>query len=203
MYEKLAKKTTNLLINKEIINHNDREIYEYSFEVVISDIMYLIIAITTALITNTLIEEIIFLIGFLSIRKYAGGYHANTYAMCHLLSWINQLAMILLLHYTPSVIIKHIIVALSCTSILIVYILAPIENENRMFTTEERKRFKKGSRITVVIIIMAALILYMANLPYKYPYALLLGVFSVSMSLIAGKVKYSNRKAGERNEQES
>lgn len=203
MYEKLAKKTTTLLINKEIINLNDREIYEYSFEVIISDIMYLFIAITTALITNTMIEEFIFLIGFLSIRKYAGGFHANTYTMCHFLSWINQLAMIFLLNATPSEIVSYFIVGLSGISIVVVYIFAPIQNENREFSSEERNRFKINSRVSVIIVILLAYILYFTIFTYKYPYALILGVFSVSISLVAGKIKYAKRKVGESNEQES
>lgn len=43
MYEKIAKKITDSFIRKNIIKKEDKEIYEYSYEVLISQTVYFFI----------------------------------------------------------------------------------------------------------------------------------------------------------------
>ena len=64
MYNKLAESITNFFIGRNIINTNEQEIYIYSFEVLISDLIYMFIALLTSLISKSILETIIFLIGF-------------------------------------------------------------------------------------------------------------------------------------------
>lgn len=52
MYMKLAEHTTDYFIGKKLINESERDIYVYSFEVLISDLVYFMIAFLTALISG-------------------------------------------------------------------------------------------------------------------------------------------------------
>lgn len=100
MYAKLAAYATEFFIGKKMINESEREIYIYSFDVLISDLVYFMIAFLTALISRTLFESMLFFVGFFSIRRFAGGFHASSYIRCHLLFWINQVIMVILLRVT-------------------------------------------------------------------------------------------------------
>lgn len=43
MYMKLAEHTTDYFIGKKLINESERDIYVYSFEVLVSDLVYFIL----------------------------------------------------------------------------------------------------------------------------------------------------------------
>ena len=102
MYEKMAKKVTNLFISKGIINSSDRELYEYSYEVTFLQIAYIIIMIIISLIFGAFYESLAFFVGFSLYRKICGGYHAKTYTRCHFLFAANQTLFLLSLILMPN-----------------------------------------------------------------------------------------------------
>lgn len=178
-----------MLLRKRIIQEEERDIYEYSIEVLFSDIIYFLVAFFTAVFTSTIFETLIFYVGFFSIRKYSGGYHANTYKVCHLLFWINQLLMILIYKIIPinsSYVFSVVLILISAFFILI---FAPISNENRPFTDSERKRFSILSKTIVLLTAAIVIVLGVTNISYKYICIYAFGVFSVSISLVAEKIK--------------
>ncbi len=106
MYNLMSKKLTDLFILKKIIKEEERNIYIYCFEVIISSFIYLVLFFTIAIVFKCLLQSILFLTGFWIIRSVAGGYHAKTYAKCHALFISNQIFMILLCSL-PAVVLKN------------------------------------------------------------------------------------------------
>ena len=194
MYGKIAKKMATSLIKNEIIESEDRAVYEYSIEVVLSDFMYFSIAILTAIITKSVVETILFYIGFFSIRKYAGGYHAHSYWMCHLLFLANQLEMIFLQSILPEPSLPYIIAAITLISVCCIFLLAPVANENREFTEYEQRKFTVLSRLISVFTALGICVLIIVNTHTKFVFVYAFGIFSVSISLIAEKIKINKRK---------
>lgn len=76
MISKLAKGTACFFVDNKIIEVEDSEVYAYGIELLLSTIFNLIIAIIIALISNEFIPCVINLTAFVTIRMYAGGYHA-------------------------------------------------------------------------------------------------------------------------------
>ena len=148
---KLAEHTTDYFIGKKLINESERDIYVYSFEVLVSDLVYFMIAFLTALISGTLIETLLFFLGFFSIRRFAGGFHAGSYKRCHLLFWLNQVMMVILLRITDFSMISMLILILYAASLFSVFSLAPIANKNKPFTESEAKRFGLLSRVMIIL----------------------------------------------------
>ena len=198
MYNKLAESITNFFIGRNIINTNEQEIYIYSFEVLISDLIYMFIALLTSLISKSILETIIFLIGFFSIRRFAGGYHADSYTKCHLLFWLNQVIMIVLVHLASNErTMRLLILIFYLISIVSVFLFAPISNKNRTFTDSERKKFWLSSRIMIILAAVVIVALDLFNVDCKYTYVYIFGVFSVSISLMAEKIKIFKMRGDE------
>lgn len=78
MIAKLAQKMTAYFIKKNVINEEEKETYDYCFEVLIATVINLVILVMLGILTRRCIETAIFCVLFMLLRGAAGGYHANT-----------------------------------------------------------------------------------------------------------------------------
>lgn len=189
MYRKWSIKLTSSLLQRELINADDIEVYEYSIEVLISDIVYFLIAFLTAIISKTILESVLFFLGFFSVRKVAGGYHANSYGMCHFLFWLNQVIMILLSKFLIATYYRQATFLFLIIGTICILAFAPIENENKPFLSKEKKKFACLSRIIAVLTLFTITVLSFADVSFQYIAIYAFGFFSVSVSLVAEKIK--------------
>lgn len=83
--ESIISKLCELLIQQEVIQEVDREVYEYSFSVLILNSVYYLICFVLMLYYQTFLLPILFTTIFLLLRSYMGGWHANTMWGCMLL----------------------------------------------------------------------------------------------------------------------
>lgn len=188
MYNSMAKRLTDLFILKKIIKEEERNIYIYSFEVIISSLVYLTLFFAIALFFKCLLQSILFLTGFWIIRSVAGGYHAKTYIRCHMLFMSNQIIMILLCslltNYT-----KHILLFIFLLiSIISIFIFSPVEHKNNKHNSKQIKKFKFLSRFLIIVITTISLVLDKNDFT-EYIFPFVIGSFSVSFSLIFEKLK--------------
>ena len=79
MIETLAEKMTTKFINSNIVKSEDREIYNYCFEITIFLGIGYLVLFFLSLIFNESLVSVIFLLSFLVFRKNCGGYHAKKY----------------------------------------------------------------------------------------------------------------------------
>ena len=96
MYAKLAIAITNFFILHQVIPEEEKDNYAFGYEVMISESFYILIMLIISVITGSLIESLLFFIGFFVFRKLAGGYHASTYLKCHIIYAINQIICLIL-----------------------------------------------------------------------------------------------------------
>ncbi len=148
---------------------NEKAVYAYSIEVLLSLLLNLIILFVTAYLLNKKLELLIFIIFFSGLRIFAGGYHAKTHVECMLLSFsifvISALCGTYLKQYGETVLVLGIIF-----SIFMVFWLAPSETENKPLNKNEKKKYKTISRIIVVVLSLAAVILYYLRAETGYIY---------------------------------
>ena len=189
MYRKLSVNITDSFIARNVVGEDDREIYEYSLEVFLSDFVYFTVAALSAMFSGSVLQSLIFFSGFFLIRKYAGGFHADTYTRCHFLFWLNQVLMIIAVKEISPKIQCWLSILFAVLSFILVLLFAPVDNENKPFTNEEKRKFRNRSRITVIIELIVIMTLYVINALNQYTFCLMLGSVSVSISLAAAKIK--------------
>lgn len=160
----VSKRTTELLVDKNIILDSDNEIYVYGLQLLIATILKITGLFIIALFLGCMKEFIVFLAAFSILRVFAGGYHAQTYLKCFIVTAVSMFSIIELGKYIPSGISINLIVILIITSIFIVMKYAPIDNPNKKLTADEYKKFKKAS---IFIVIIESIVILMLAVFYK------------------------------------
>lgn len=184
MYEKLANKITNLFVGKGIINSSDRKVYEYGYEVMFSQIAYIIIMIIISLIFGAFYESLAFFWGFSLYRKICGGYHAETYTRCHLIFAANQILFLVSLIFVPNQ-FYYILTGIGLiTAVVLAMLLAPIDHKNKPFNDKEYKKFKRQSIILSVVLFMLCIFNFLLNKNNVFCFCFSVGCFSASISLL-------------------
>ncbi len=185
----MSKKVVRLFIKNNIIQKEDVEIYAYSFEILIATVMNFVVIIALAIITKSFVATILYLLGFVPLRAISGGFHAKTHFRCLIILIISYLMFILINKTINSNFVISATYISLVVSFLFVFFLSPVEDKNRPFTDEEREKFKKTSRLSImayaaVIIIFTILLNANTNI-----LSLSLGILSASLSLLASKIK--------------
>lgn len=190
MYKKSARYITNQFIKYGSISEEKANVYAYGFEILISTIVYIIFFLITAAITDTLLESLLFWFGFFIVRTIAGGYHAKTYIICHILFLLNHIAFIAILKLIASDAITFLVLCLTLTSAFCLFKYAPVDHQNKRFTENEKKIFRASSlayAFLTLIILTLAVAFHFQNETLFLGYSI--GTFSATFSVVIAKIK--------------
>lgn len=153
MYKKISRIITNKLIQLDIINSGDYDIYKYGFELLISLLFTTIFILIFSAIINKFIETLLFMIVFLVTRIICGGYHAKHHYSCFLGTisiYVFSLLLYYLIYSTPFAYL--IMFPATIVSALIIIIFSPIEHPNNPMTAYRKVKNRFLSRILSIFI---------------------------------------------------
>lgn len=197
MIETLAEKMATKFINSNIVKSEDREIYNYCFEITIFLGIGYLVLFFLSLIFNESLVSVIFLLSFLVFRKTCGGYHAKNYSICGFLSLLSYLFLILVIKKID--IIFNISYFLLIIGLLVILILSPIQDDNKPFTDKQYKRFKIISKglAAIFIFVFSALELSGEHNQFinKYFFSFCYGIDLVALALLISKIERSIKNA--------
>lgn len=131
MIKNLSENITDYFYLNNIINEEEKEIYIYGLHLIISSIIGITIILTLGLIFNIFSNTFLFLISFISIRMYSGGYHAKSYIKCNITLITIYLIVFLIVNYTPTELIFLSSILLSIITLIIILKFAPTDTENK------------------------------------------------------------------------
>ena len=194
--ERLAIKFVNRLISSSIIKKEDAEIYIYGFKEIVFVALNLITTIFIGLIFNKIFEVILFMITYIPIRVYAGGYHARTKLRCYIFSVLMLISVcyILKLYLLKSYLL---IVTLAIISSSIILYLAPVEDKNKPLDEIEIEVYTKRTirnLIVVLIVLCITLIFNKINLSACICISLLCNGVILILGKINNSVRYKYSK---------
>ena len=148
----IANKLTKHLINSGVVSSELYEVYMYGFEVLLSSLFSTLLIIIIGIITEKFAETIFFLFVFISLRSFTGGFHANKYWICTILTFSIYIAVMLLSTLDiPSVLAYYVLFPIG---VILLFIKAPILNLNKYLTNKEIQHHKV---VSIVLFIMIAL----------------------------------------------
>lgn len=190
MIESLAKKITNKFINSNTIKFEDREIYYYCFETTIVILLSYSLLFILSIIFNEFVSSLIFIFSFSSFRKVCGGYHANNYLKCGLMSLASYLFLILIIKKFNTIFeVSTIVLVIGAITIIF---LSPIQDDNKPFSKKQKRRFKLISRGLAAILILVFIILetfgFHRLISNKYCFSFCYGIDLIAFSLILSKI---------------
>ena len=177
------------MVTHKIILENEKDIYNYCFEVLLSSIISTITIILISLFLKSTYNTIFFLLGFFICRKFSGGYHANTHLNCFLITQAIFTSFSIL---SKLIIIEKKILFLTIISLcatILVLLFAPVDNINKPMSIDERRKYKHKSIAFIIIYFFSICTLSYFSCFLDECIFFSLGVFSVSTMLFIGHLK--------------
>ena len=86
MIAELSKRMSLFLCKKEIVEQEMAEVYQYGFEIIFSTLIGFFITIAIGAVFRMFLVSLVYYFAFVALRQFTGGYHANTYLKCNLIS---------------------------------------------------------------------------------------------------------------------
>lgn len=141
---RLASRITKRWVARNIITSDVYDCYVYGWEIILLTLLEITNILIIGLFTNSLGNAIIFLVTFVLVRRYTGGYHANTSLKCNIcLVLIYLLNLYITFNYEADIVI--LITATLICGIVIIFKIGPIENENKQLSINQKESSKKLS----------------------------------------------------------
>lgn len=189
MLSTYAKRISSLFVRADIIKEKDFEIYAYSFEVLLANVLSAVALVVIALISGTFLETIYFLIGFIPVRELAGGYHASTHLRCFLIMLGVYSVFLVAYIFIPAE--NYVLVTRVCVllSICLIWKLSPVEDDNKPLTQNEKSFLRQRSRNVSLVYVLVVIVLTVSPGTGVVAFCVSLGLLAVSLSLFAARIK--------------
>ncbi len=160
--EHLANALTDKLIDWKIINREDRDLYAYGFWQGGIYIFNYASVFLIGLLFGMLWQSVVFILSYGLIRPVAGGYHARTQRNCYLFSILLIVIVLSILKWFPISSIVCILILLFSGAVI--FILAPVEDENKPLDETEQMVYRHRSRIVLSVLSALTLIFLVTGL---------------------------------------
>lgn len=151
MIQLISNNITDKLIENGTIDYEDREIYTYGLHQGMTMILNIATTIIMGILFKMIWQSIIFMMAYIPLRSYAGGYHAKTQIRCHMFSII--LITLALLGIKMIQWTYFICLIVSFLSGAIIILLAPVQDINKPLDQNEKTVYRKRTRIILVVLL--------------------------------------------------
>ncbi len=168
MTQYICKLTLERLCAKNIIKEEDREIYLYGLELLIATIFKGLVIVIIGALTSLIKEMLIFTLFFSGLRIQAGGYHAKTILGCLIGTLTIIFTSITLVRILPEDYQSYYILISMVASVVLIFLYAPLESENKPLSKEEKVLYRHRSLQTVIIGNIIILILIAFSDKFNY-----------------------------------
>lgn len=131
-------------------------------------------------------QSVFFWVSFSVLRKYIGGYHSDTEKKCYVISFITVLTSLLGIKMIKCG--GGLGIALQTICLIIVLLIAPVENVNHILDKDERIKYGIKGRNIEILLYLIYISLYLAN---KRDISVAIGTANVTgtIFLVIGYVK--------------
>ena len=153
MLGRIADSIAVLFLKKNIINEDELPVYQYGMQVLICNIAGMLTVLIVGILISRLVESIIFITIYATLRIYTGGYHARTPLVCNIVFLGTYLVTVMLEALKVNNSVVWIMYLLSC---LIILRFSPIENVNKELDDKEIYRNKSLIISTLLLMILLA-----------------------------------------------
>ncbi len=164
MFDNISDKVTDSLIQNQIINNEDRELYYYGVQQGLVAVLNFITTIIIGCLCGMLWESIIYMISYIPLRHFAGGFHARTPARCYVFSILMLFSVLSAMKWAVfSSVICGLIALLSFS---IISLLAPVPDRNKPLDNTEHFVYRNRARMIAGIEVIIVLLLIWQNKVY-------------------------------------
>ncbi|MDR0919796.1 MAG: accessory gene regulator B family protein [Oscillospiraceae bacterium] len=174
MFNHISEKITENMVTNGTVVKEDKEIYLFGIQQGLVLILNLFTTVVVSLIFKNTWQMFTFMLAYILLRSFAGGYHAKTAKKCYAFSILLLIIISLVLKYIK--INAYIFFISLFISSIVIFLLSPVDNKNRNLDILEKRVFRK---ITIVILIFEVAIAV---------FSLHFNLFGIAISLFCSPV---------------
>lgn len=169
---KPEEKCVDWLCRQGAIEEEDRELYQYAIYRIGITLAPLALSVLVGVIMGMAVESLLFMLPFMCLRKYSGGYHAGKAWICVILSTVAMASGTWLSGKMQN---SFVIILLLVISAISLWIKSPVAHENRRLTPDEAVEYRKKAHMIlgIFIVVYAGVSLFRLQ---TYAVAVALGV---------------------------
>lgn len=173
MFRYFAENITFVLIKNKVLNIEKRDTYMYAIEVILLNSILLLTFLGVSIVGKNLLLFVGFLLFFIPIRTFAGGYHAKHSEVCFGMS------------------LGIYAVVLFTLAIIVLFIWSPLKNPNHPLTDCQYDRNRRI--VFTIIIIYTVLFVFFSKINCKIVSVEVIFIILASVFLLIGKLESSKR----------
>ena len=143
MVDGFIDKIISTQVEKEIISEQDINIYKYGYVLLYELFVNIVIAVVIGVATNRLGELLVFLLLYVPLRSFCGGWHADKLWKCTIYSNLMLILLCVTLSYEIIYSRTIIMVLIFIIGIIFVGICAPVWTQTKPISSKEKKVYKK------------------------------------------------------------
>jgi len=184
----LLDRITERLIVNGAIRAEERELYEYGLQQGLLIIVNMLTTIAIGFLFKMVWQSILFMIVYIPLRSFAGGYHAKTQSRCYFFSILLTASVLLAIKLIPGT--NFNIIGLALAAGIIIYALAPVEDANKPLDETEAAVYKKWTRVILAVELCTMLLMVVLGVN-GVSLCISASMSALSIMLVIGKVKQS------------
>ncbi|BCJ94370.1 hypothetical protein acsn021_19390 [Anaerocolumna cellulosilytica] len=182
----LAERITNQFIESKLIDAEDSEIYTFGLQQGGYMLLSFITALGIGLSLGMFLQSMIFLLAYIPLRSYAGGYHEKNQLRCYLLSIIMTATVLLTIKFIPWDGFSFLVVAVAAGGII--FFMAPVEDRNKLLSWMEKCVYKRRARYILGVLTVTACLLWRMG-SFQSAISIIMALATLGAMLVLGKVR--------------
>lgn len=159
----MSEKIADWLIRQKAISADERELYIYAVHCLFSLLYPIVFASVVGAIFGMVMETIVMIIPFILVRKFAGGYHADSFGKCLIIS---SMVIIVTIQIAMVVDNSYILNAIYVAGSMLLILFSPIDSENKRLDIDDKKFCKMITVFIVLILFIIVEIFWLKG--YRY-----------------------------------
>lgn len=150
--DKVVERIVSLLHRNTVVNDDDIDVVKYGIEIVLLKILFFLTILLIGVITNNVVNILMFMLFYRPLRIYAGGYHAKTRIGCYFVSVLMLFLMLIAVELISMfAVLTNAVYIIAIISGVTIWILAPVETSNKTLDSVEKSRYRRISRVILLV----------------------------------------------------
>ncbi len=158
MFKKLAQQLVGWQVRKGYLQEEQQALYCYGYEALLNQMVNILAACVIAIVFHAPLPVLVFLLSYIPLRSYSGGYHAETNFVCSIVSALLTIVVCIAARWTPDVWKILLLPVGFVFSGILIFKFAPVQNKNKQLDAEEIGYYRRRSRIIWLAEVGTALI---------------------------------------------
>ena len=153
-------KITDWLIRSNVIQAEDRDLYDYACKSLVFLIAPFAIALFVGMVFRMVAEALLMAVPYVILRSFCGGFHLKSIKLCLVVSTLSYLAIFSIGIFVSCDIFYYIAAIISAVSI---DVLSPIVSPNKKIDSHRILHFKLTAIILSTIILIVVFVLLITH----------------------------------------